>query len=596
MLIRRVRESRAATAVAGLDARWNTADAPQVSRRHVVAAVAAAVVVGALSAWVALRQYGPTVHPDEWGFLLNGQVIVGHAEAQVPTGSFYPAGFGVVTGALALLTGSIGGEYRATLIVNFLLCLVVAFLAHRVARRVFGASPRMSKLAAALAFVAPGTVVSSLYAWPETAARVAFLLFVLGFHRVAEKRTRGRILAFGLLIGFMPVLHGRFTLVLPVACGVILWWGWRRDIARVVAVVACALASVSYLMGRSLNALVKRELYAQAWGQEDRLLKRIVNPSLWPALVRTMTGQSWYLLVTSCGLFAVAAAFAWHHARDGRMRGAVVQPRRLTVLVVAASTVLLVFTGGLQLLYGSRGDHLVYGRYVEILVPVLLVMGCAAFESVPRTARRAWVVSAFASFAVAVFYVLIDMGDGVKGGWIRHNIVFPNIVGLDALRYVVRPGLLTWGATAAVVTGVMWLLSRARDARAVVAIVLLVALGSAVSITRSLPGRTDNLESTTVIPAYLATHGGTIIGYDGQVPNDAMYYYLRYKLHPVQVIRIFASGPGLMAPGAGSPVPSGISCVVGFGDRPLSHGEWRIVADEPTMRRVLWQRVGTDRC
>ncbi|MEY2711229.1 MAG: hypothetical protein RL487_1012, partial [Actinomycetota bacterium] len=40
------------------------------------------------------------MHPDEWGFLLNGRVIMGHSEAQIPTGSFYPAGFGLVTGPL----------------------------------------------------------------------------------------------------------------------------------------------------------------------------------------------------------------------------------------------------------------------------------------------------------------------------------------------------------------------------------------------------------------------------------------------------------------------------------------------------------------
>ena len=580
--------------------RWDSAlhtdDRPSVAKWHLVAAALAAVVAGTCSLWVALRQYGPTVHPDEWGFLLNGQVIVGHAEVQVPTGSFYPAGFGVVTGALALLTGSMAGQYRATLVVNFVLCLAVAWLARRVATRVFGLSGRMAWLAAGLAFVAPGTIVSSLYSWPETAARVAFLCFVLGFHRVAEKRDPFRVLAFGFLIGFMPVLHGRFTLVLPVACAIILWWGWRRDIARWVAVSSCALATAAYLAGRSLNTMVKHDLYAQAWGQEDRLLKRIVNPSLWPALVRTMTGQSWYLIVTTGGMFMAAVFFVWRSARSGPLRSAVNEPRRLTILVIGAATVLLVFTGGLQLLYGSRGDHLVYGRYVEILVPVLLVTGCAAVETLPRTARRAWIVSAGASVAIAAFYVVIDGGDGVKGGWVRRNIVYPNIVGLDAIRYAVRPGLITWGCAIGAVTLVLWWLSRARDTRAVTALVVLLALGSTWSITRTLPGRTDNLESTTVIPAYVMQKGGSLIGYDGQVPNDAMYYYLRYKLHPVQVVRLFASGPGLMAAGDGNPVPADISCVVGFRERPLTHGEWTIVADEPTMRRVLWQRVGTDHC
>lgn len=569
---------------------------PAVAPWHLAVILVCALVAGGCSLWVALRQYGPTVHPDEWGFLLNGQVIAGHDEVQVPTGSFYPAGFGVVTGALALLTGSMAGQYRATLIVNFLLCLAVAWLARRVARRVFGLSDRMAWVAAALAFVAPGTVVSSLYSWPETAARVAFLLFVLGFHRVAESRNPRTMLVFGFLVGFMPVLHGRFTLVLPVACAVILWWGARREVSRPVALGSCVLTACAYLAGRQLNGFVKDRLYAQAWGQEGRVMRRLVDPTLWPALARTMTGQSWYLIVTSGGLFVVAMVVVVRNMARTPSRSVDDAPRRLTILVVGACTVLIVFTGGLQLLHGNRGDHLIYGRYVEILVPALLVLGCHGYEAVPRLARRAWLGSAFLAVVIACAYVVVDGGDGVKGGWVRNTVVYPNIVGLDGIRYLVRPGLVTWGGAIGLLTLCLWWLSRSGRAHAVVALTVALGLSSAWSITRTMPGRTENLESVTVIPEYVRSHGGTVIGFDGQVSNDAVYYYVRYKLHPLDVERFFASGPGRMAQGEGEVIPERISCVVGFADRPLTHGQWRIVADEVTVRRVLWQRVGTDHC
>ena len=596
MRLQRLSGSGPARLVKRWDAALHTDDAPVVSRIHVTAAVCAAVIAGACSLWVALRQYGPTVHPDEWGFLLNGQVIIGHAEAQIPTNSFYPAGFGVVTGVMAWLTGSISGEYRATLLVNFALCLAVGWLAHRVARNVIGLSRRMSLLAAALVFVAPGTVVSSLYAWPETAARAAFLLFVLGFHRVVRVRSAAAVLLFGLLTGFMPVLHGRFTLVLFVSCLAILWLGWRSDLSRIIAVSSVGLSAAAFMVGRALNAMVKRDLYAESWSQEGRLLKRLVNPTLWPALVRTMTGQYWYLAVTTCGLFAVAAYVVWREARQGPVATIATEPRRMTLTVTGVSVLLLVFTGGLQLLFGNRGDHLIYGRYVEIVVPVVLILGCAGFESEPLRSRRAMAVSTFLVPIVAVTYVLVDMGDGVKGGWSRRAIVYPNIVGFDSLRYLVRPGLLTWGAVGFVVTGVAWFLSRARDSRVLLAMVVLLSTSSVWSITHSLSARADDLRSTTVIPDYVKSHGGSLIAFDGQIPNDAMYYYLRFKIHPLQVVRVYASGTVWPATGPAQPVPQGINCVVGLADRPIVHGEWRIVADEKSMERVLWQRVGTDHC
>ncbi|MFM7263924.1 MAG: hypothetical protein ACKO1X_09300, partial [Acidimicrobiales bacterium] len=176
-------------AVREFDRRWNNAEPFAFSRAHVMVCAVAALVAGVVGASVALRQSAPTIHPDEWGFLLNGRVLFGHDEAVIPTGSFYPAGFGLVTGLLGEITGSLSGAYRGTLVVNVVLCLLVALAAHRVARRVFGLDPRPALIAALLTYAVPGTIVTALFAWAETAARLAFLVFVLAFHRVVRTRS-----------------------------------------------------------------------------------------------------------------------------------------------------------------------------------------------------------------------------------------------------------------------------------------------------------------------------------------------------------------------------------------------------------------------
>jgi hypothetical protein len=557
---------------------------------HRRAALVAALVAGLVSFSVAVRQYGPTVHPDEWGFLLNGRVIMGHAEAQIPTGSFYPAGFGLVTGPLTELTGSLAGGYRATLVVNFVLCVLVGVTARLVGRRVFGMGENAATVAGALAFVVPGTIVTSLFAWPETAARLAFLVFVLWFHRIAGERRGGPMLLFGFLVGLMPGLHGRFTLVLPVVCCVFLLWGLRRDISRVLAVGTCAVTTAGYACSYLLNRFVKNSLYGASYDQENRLLRRLVDPTLWPALVRTMTGQSWYLVATSGGLVAVAVAYMVVRVRSGGgLRTVRTDPSRLTCLVIVVNTALLVFTGGLQLLFGNRGDHLIYGRYVEILVPVILVAGCAALESSRLLALRAWLLGAVGTLAVALLYVLVDMGDGVKGGWARNDIVFPNIVGTDAMRYLVRPGLVTFGAAFALAGLLLWWAYRRHGAWAPVLMVVLLAVGSSWSAQRSILTRTDDLEATGVSVDYVREARGALIGFDEGVRNDRSYYYLRYRLHPVALVRFDISSPDAV-------IPAAYSCLYGFPNKPPRGGEWRIVADEIPLRRVLWQRVGTDRC
>jgi hypothetical protein len=347
---------------------------------------------------------------------------------------------------------------------------------------------------------------------------------------------------------------------------------------------------VGYVLSYLLNRFVKGALYGASYDQENRLLRRLVDPSLWPALLRTMTGQSWYLVATSGGLVAVSAAWMVSRVRaEGGLRTVRTDAARLTCLVVVANTALLVFTGGLQLLFGNRGDHLIYGRYVEILVPVLLVAGCAALEHSRLLSMRAWLAGSVAIVGVALLYVLVDMGDGVKGGWSRNDIVFPNIVGTDAMRYLVTPGLVTFGIAFALSGAVLWWVFRRGGTWAPVLMVVLLAAGSSWSAQRSILTRTDDLRATKATVDFVRQAGGSLIGFDEGVRNDRSYYYLRYKLHPVDLVRFDISGPDAV-------IPAEYSCVYGFPNKPPSDGEWRIVADEIPLKRVLWQRTGTDRC
>ena len=550
----------------------------------------AAVVCGIFMTTVAMRQAGPTVHPDEWGFLSNGQVLIGHTEAPIPTGSFYPAGYGLVTGLGALITGSLPGSYRFALLANVVLAVLTAWFAGRLAVRGFGATKLMGRLVSALVFVLPGTIVTAMFAWPETASRLAFLVFISLVMTVAKNRTSIQVLGLGLFTGLMPALHGRFTLLIPVVGAVFLWWGIQRLISRRTALLAIFVTAVGYEGSRLLNQFVKQSLYEESYDQETRLLSRLVDPNLWPALLRTMVGQTWYLTATSCGLLGVGIAFAIRRIRsEGGARTVSSDPQRLGLLVLIVSSMLVVFTGGLQLLHGNRGDHLIYGRYVEILVPALLVVACVGIEKASVLAQRAWLLTGLYGWAVSLLYVLVDGGDGVKGGYLRNNIVFPNIVGTDIVRYLVSPSLINFGAVFVLAAVVLWTVLRRHGTWSVVVLTVALAVGSMYSGSRSILTRTDDLQAVRPSLVVVQESGTQLVGFDMGVRNDRSYYYLRYKLHPIKIVRFDISGLDAVIPGE-------YNCVYGMTKSPPSDGEWTIVADEAVLERVLFQRVGTTHC
>jgi hypothetical protein len=107
--------------------------------------------------------------------------------------------------------------------------------------------------------------------------------------------------------------------------------------------------------------------------------------------------------------------------------------------------------------------------------------------------------------------------------------------------------------------------------------------------SRSILSRTDDLVAVGQTLAKVQESGTQLVGFDMGVRNDRSYYYLRYKLHPIKIVRFDISGPDAV-------VPAEYSCVYGMPNRPPSDGEWTIVADEVVLQRVLFQRVGTTHC
>lgn len=562
------------------------------SRWHLRVAMVAVLAAFISIAFVSVRQSGPTVHPDEWGFLTNGQILIGHSEATMPTTSFYTAGYGIITGIGALLTGSLQGAYRFSLIMNLFFALATAWVAARIGRRIFGLSRDTSLLAGLLVLVLPGTLLSSVMVWPEVAARLAFLVLLVVVHRAISRPDRIRMLQAAAYTGLLPVLHGRFTLVLGVV-GLFFMWLWRKKIISFVLMVqsGCLLVS-GYAVSYLLNTHIKGILYTESYDQENRLLRRLTKPRLWPALLRMTVGQSWYLVATTAGLFGVGIAFAVHKVlamRSSRDDHSGVDATAVTLGVAFFSVVVVVLTGSLQLMGFNRGDHLIYGRYAELTVPTVVLLSVVALDQMSLFARRVWMWCVLSIPVVALVYVSVDRNDGIAEAWKVRNVVFPNIVGTDAIRYVVPVGFLWFAVAFFVISGTLWCIARWKRELAVLLTIVLLSVGLVVSADKSISHRTRFLDAVTATPALLKQEGATEVAFDSRIANDPAYYFIRYKIHPVRLLYVRATS-------AGEAIPESIMCIYQPVGVAPHGGAWVEIAEEPAVSRVLWRRANADHC
>jgi hypothetical protein len=275
-----------------------------------------------------------------------------------------------------------------------------------------------------------------------------------------------------------------------VLLGLLLLGAWRRrDLAAAAAGAAAAVAATA--AGQLLN----HWLSAASWGQaRDDDLRRVLDNARDLGSLENVAalgaGQYWYLFVATFGLLVLGLVQLAGHLRptgaaagrrlpqqDAGFGAAGSRPAgrqapeqdegRQAAGARAVSAFLLGSAAGLAVLVGLflrpplRPDHVVYGRYVEILVPPVLALGLVRLWTAP--ARRLLIeLAAGALLAAAAGVVVTGYAGGLVG---RSPVNWYTVLALPPLaqaREQIRPAaaLLVALAGAGVLLLLAWRASR----------------------------------------------------------------------------------------------------------------------------------------
>ena len=563
------------------------------SRRITVLAIVCMAASLIIALVTAARIHGPSIRPDEWGYLLNGQVLIGHEEVRLPFSSMYPAGFGLITGAWAWVGGSLHAAYRLTLFTNIALMAVLGYLVFTFTVSTLKASRTTGYLVAALVIASPGTLAGSLFALPETLCKVVFMLLVVLIGYMVSRPRMNVVVLFGAVAGLAPIFSSRLVAITVSAVVVLIALAWNGIVSRSAALLGAGSLVVGYVITRSMNSIVRDVLYFGRRSGEGRILDRAFTVHLWPEVIREIAGQIWYVsAATAClglvGLVVMVRAVA-RKARAYK-RSDEQSPERFSYVFILMTFAFLIVLGALQLALGKRADHYIYGRYVEMCVPALFAVACVALERTKTVAVRFWRWSiVFFAFLTAMYVLLV----GADVVWRAISIDGPmrtaNVLAIDALSHAVRrPGLLTMTPVlCAVSIAVVYLYMRKKEVALIVLASLLLG-SSAWTASFTLINRSSPDRGVGVALQSVSHSDSSRVAYDGLKPQDRNYYTLRYAAHPSLIVWVDTRTENR--------IPESFSCLYGYEDRRPVDGEWEIVGRETSIERVLWRRVGQSAC
>jgi hypothetical protein len=425
---------------------------------------------------ISVGRDGPVNFADETGYLANTRVMSGGVIGNLSLASFYRGGYSLLLLPAYWLGDGPQSQYHFVLATNALLSSLVFPLLYVMLTRVFTVPVRAACIAAFLAALYPPLVVTTQYAWAESLLPVLVLVCAVTLGAVVGARqpraAMGWAIACGGCAGALYTTHGRTAPLVVLLLGLLLLLALlRRDLAAssaagVVATVVVAAA------GQRLNGwLSARNWGTRLGGDLHRVLENARDLGSLGNVGALGMGQYWYVFVATFGLVVLGLVYTGarlvsprplrRHPTLGWAAGRETAGAPVVSAFLMGSLVGLTVLVGLFLRPPVRPDHVVYGRYVEILVPPLLALGLVRLWTAPV---RRLVVEL--SIGAAVALVACPIVAVYAGGLVaRGPVNWTTVLALPALaqtREQIRPVTATLVALA----GAGVLLAVARRPRA----------------------------------------------------------------------------------------------------------------------------------
>jgi hypothetical protein len=419
---------------------------------------------------------GPVVVADELGYLANARVLAGGVDGQLSTAPFYHGGYSLLLAPIVAVFHDPETSYRVVLALNALLAASLAPLVYLLLTRCFSVLPRAAVWPALAAAAYPSVTIFTQVAMSENLLLPLVVLWLLFAGLLLQAATPSRRLTFAAATAGCAVwlwaTHGRMIVVVALTVALFVVMLWRRTWAR-PALVGLAVVAVGVVAAHFLDHfLVTRNWGGHAKSEVSGPLATVESVGGIGAFLRNIVGQSWYLAVATLGVLLAAAV-----PLDRRALRLRFTPARAVLALLLLTALGLLIESALSFRTADRPDLLIYGRYVDVVVPPLLAFALVRLDA-GRRVRAGFVVGVLvvSTAAAALLRTTVDP-PGRANRW--------NVASLPAPTFQLGPMVLVLAGIVAVASLVAVVLARRRVQYAAAPLVLLLFVPTTAVIERN---------------------------------------------------------------------------------------------------------------
>lgn len=325
--------------------------------------------------------YGIFFPPDEYGYWANAAVVNGYDWREVSAlQPYYAWGYSLLLSPLMYLFRDPITMYRAAIVLNGLLAAVHGLLLLLLLYRLFPGREKKGLLAVSMVgSLYPSVLIYMHYTIAETLLSLLFLIACLLLLRLLERPCMLRLLWLAVCTAFLFATHMR-TLGLAAAFAVAVWMRiyqmetCRRALRR-LAVFLLALLFIAgvWLFLSNNGGAAARDYFIGQLGKLQKLcgLRGAAD------FAAGFLGKIFYLGVATWGTAYWGIYFILKQSVEAirGCRQGTAESGQLFYLCFGFGLLFTLMISTVYFMGGTRMDQLIYGRYSETLVPLLLCIG-----------------------------------------------------------------------------------------------------------------------------------------------------------------------------------------------------------------------------
>ena len=343
-------------------------------------------------------------------------------------GGYYSFGYSIVLYPLILLGFDAVTTFRLALMVNAALSVAVFPIAYKTARNLF---PQVNMWAlVGLSFCValyPANIVQSYETWTETL--LYFLVWVLVYLacKVHEKREEKTclyyIVAFSVLLGYCFMVHNRTLGILASGSLFICLVAWKMKKIKYAVVstgIVLTMVAITQLAAGSIKRDILTHRNVSTTNTFSGLIERVCNlftvDGIW-SFINVLAGHLFYfgaatLLLGYIGVFLFSSNIVRYAVSVFKKKAPPFrneeEGRKINVhIFLMISFIFSLFISVYALKSPVMGSHVIYGRYIEILFPPVMMFSLLEMIVLKiDIKRKLWLlvfpVVLFASFGLLV--------------------------------------------------------------------------------------------------------------------------------------------------------------------------------------------------